>query len=180
MGEARRRKLADPMAAARQLASRSPGPVERFRVPAGCIALTLDVEGVHPSTCIMDPAELPAALERVEPALRPVPYATAVRGVAAEFRSARKTGRDKSLTGIGLAGMWLAFHHPEAGATMRERVSDALRREGKAHVTMAVRAAGLVLALAPQFVETEGLAEALPDNASVVYAGDRGPREVMQ
>jgi hypothetical protein len=177
MGEARRRKLAghDPIASARRLASGPPGPVEAFRVPDGCVALTFDVEGVAPSTCIMDPTNLSVTLEAMDGLMRAKSYVSMVRGVAAEFRAAKRTGRDKSLSSLGLMGLWLAFNHPNSGEVMRERVSDALRREGKAHITMSFGAAGLCFALGSRFMDARRLIEAAPPDMRAVYVADREP-----
>jgi hypothetical protein len=171
MGEARRRRAAGiPPRQAEETRA------EDFRVPAGRLALTLDIEGVNPSTCIMDPAAVPAVLELVDREMTRlrIPYGSAVAGLAAEFRSARRQGDDGAMAGIGPACLWLAFNHPQTGALMRERVSDALRREGKAHLTLTVAGERLCLALGPQFVDAVPLMEAMPADC-VVVAPERAP-----
>ena len=81
MGEARRRKLAgthpqsDPLEDLRRFwCGRQPGPVEEFTAPVGTIAITLDVQGVAPTTAMLDAAKvvdlIPAALAHSQGPLR--------------------------------------------------------------------------------------------------------------
>ncbi len=80
-GEAKRRKMAgeypdanDPLTAAkRSWCGRGPVPVEDFRVPEGLLAITFDVAGAAPSTCMISVAGLVEAMERATEIMR-LPY----------------------------------------------------------------------------------------------------------
>ena len=150
---------------------------------SGYISYALESSGkrIRPALVLLAAVALsslavPAVLELVDREMTRlrIPYGSAVAGLAAEFRSARRQGDDGAMAGIGPACLWLAFNHPQTGALMRERVSDALRREGKAHLTLTVAGERLCLALGPQFVDAVPLMEAMPADC-VVVAPERAP-----
>jgi len=156
MGQAKRRKLAGTYP--------SGGPVERFRVPAGKLAITVDVQGTAPSTVLFDSdkvADIVAAIDRVP---RPE-YPALVRGLADEFVKGRRNGADFS--GIGIGILWTALYHPQHGATVRTQVSRQLRDTGKAHITWSFSKDGLAIALADQFVDLDGVLASTPKDRSI-------------
>jgi hypothetical protein len=62
---------------------------------------------------------------------------------------------------------------------MRRAVSAAMRRGGRAHVTLCLPSAGLVLALAPAFVDLAPIAALAPKGAALQVVAPSEP-EVMQ
>lgn len=172
MGEARRRKLAgtyprpdDPLAAARRFwCGRNPGPVQDFQVPQGLIGITLDVQGVAPVTCLMsamDVTDVVVGIQR-DMSNRKLNYHSAVRAIAEMFLRAKHAHDDTALQRIGSLGFWSAMYHPDAGAIMRSKVSDALRDHGRAHLSWQFSSAGLAIALADKFVELSGVIACAP------------------
>lgn len=184
MGEARRRKLAgtypkpdDPFEAVRQFwcgRSQTSGPVEDFRAPAGTIAVTLDVKGAAPSTCMIDATKMVDMIGDVNRLFAGLEYYAGVRAVATAFREAKRAGDDAALMAIGPLCLWTALHHPKTGASMREAVSDTLRCKGKAHLTWQYSAdTGLAMALAEKFVDLEDLAKKVPKDRVWSYVPPR-------
>jgi hypothetical protein len=183
MGEARRRKLAgtypnldDPFEAVRRFwCGRSTSePVEDFRAPVGTIAITLDVHGAAPSTCMIDAAKLVDVMNKIEQFTAPLDYHQIVRFVGSELLRAKQAGDNKASEWIGLLCLWTALHHPKLGSEMRDAVSAALRRDGKAHISWQYSpATGLAMALAEKFVDLEGIAAAAPDDTVWGYTAPR-------
>src|SRR4051794_2874385 len=89
--------------------------------------------------------------------MRAVPYETALRILVQQFRRARWSRSSMALSGVGLLGWWIVHNHPRFGHVMRLKVSDALRRDNRAHYTIHVGRDGLLLALADQFVDCDGV-----------------------
>ena len=185
MGEARRRKQAgtypkpdDPFEAVRQFwcgRSRQAGPAEDFRAPVGTVAVTLDVQGAGPSTCIIDAANLVDAISELNRRLAGLDYHASVRFVASEFLKAKARGDDDTLSSVGLLCLWTALHHPKQGAAMRDAVSEALRRDGKTHITWQYSpTTGLAMALSEKFVDLEKIAAIAPKDTVYSY---RAPRD---
>jgi hypothetical protein len=164
MGEARRRKLAGTYGDADP-----PVAAEHFRAPEGTVALTFDVEGASPSTCVLAAGGIVDVLDKVAQVFAKVPYRPLVRRIAADFLKARLGGDDNALSWIAPVALWAALHHPDAGAVMRAGVSDNLRRCGKAHITWQYGPKGLAIALADGFVDLEGLTQIAPEDGVLVY-----------
>jgi hypothetical protein len=164
MGDAARRKregtypdATDPIAAARRFwCGRNQVPVEDFRVPDGLLAITFDVAGAAPTTCMIDPSRLVEALEGAAAVIQQTYYQT-VRGTAYGLLQAKRQGDDETLPGIGLMGVWTAFNHPKSGDAFRRGVSRRLRETGKAHITWRFGPAGLAMAMGDAFVDLEAL-----------------------
>src|SRR5690348_12726087 len=105
MGEARRRKLAGSYPAAtkgedlleaarRRFAQQGAGSVEQFQCPDGLLALTLDVEGVPPSSVLFNPEEAFEEAERIARQLltKPDYYKAAVQRLALTFIETKRKG----------------------------------------------------------------------------------------
>jgi hypothetical protein len=187
MGEARRRKLAgsypnpadppDPIAAARRFwCGRDAVAASEFRTPAGTLAVTLDIEGLAPATYVFDAGRMVEVLAGVSSAASKVSYYALVQRVASDFIKAMRAGGDgEALTGIGIAALWIAMHHPQSGPALRRAVSGHLRRDGRAHITWHFApASGLGLALAGTFVDLEDIVARAPDDRVIIAtsAGD--------
>ena len=100
---------------------------------------------------------------------------------AAEFRRAKVAGCSANMPGLGLLGAWLAINHPTGGDAVRRAVSAAMRRDGWAHVTFCLSAAGLAIALAPRFVDLALLPAATHGaRAVLVVRAEPESTEVMQ
>lgn len=188
MGEARRRQQTgtyptqdDPQAALHRFwCRREPVAATVFVAPVGTIAITIDVENVAPCSCLLDAAKIMTVLDQVTAIARGMPYSSLVHAIAAQFTRAKLKGDDAALCGIGVAALWAAFHHPQGGAAMRQAVSDALRRDGKAHITWRFGPAGLAMALAERFVGIDHLASLAPQDRVTVYSDPAaGPKEPM-
>lgn len=153
---------------------------EAFRCPPGSVAFTFDIAGAAPSTAVFAAEDLTHGLAEAGRAIpASVPYHQLVAGFAAEFRRAKAAGCSAKMPGLGLLGSCLAMNHPVGGDAMRRAVSTALRREGRAHVTFCLSAAGLALALAPAFDDLAPIAAAAPQD-TVLYAVAPPEPEVMQ
>jgi hypothetical protein len=179
LGEARRRKLAgtypshdDPIEKLRRFWSgrTSGGPVEDFRAPVGTIAITLDVEGAAPSSCVIDASQLVDVMDRLHDLVSGLDYYAGVRFIAREFLKAKQSGDDSAFEWLGIVTLWSALHHPKQGSDMRKAVSEALRSDGKAHITWCFSPTkGLAMALAERFIDLAGLATHAPDNTVWSY-----------
>jgi hypothetical protein len=186
MGEARRRKLAanrpadNSLEAIRRLwCSRSDGPVEDFVAPVGTVSITFDIVGTAPSTCMIDASQITGLMASVTKLTTGISYHSLVRRIAGEFLNAKQTGNDQPLSWIGIAGVWTAMHHPKTGDAIKLKVADALRRDGKAHITWHFNpAAGLGIAIADGFIDLEALIKEAPTDtvvAAVAADSDTGP-----
>jgi hypothetical protein len=179
MGEVKRCKTAgtypaqdDPLAAVRRFwcGRTDGGRVEDFRAPEGTIAITLDVQGVAPSTCIVDAARVVDVIAEVNRLTAGMDYYRVVRFVGSQFLKAKQTGDDAAFKWIGLACLWTALHHPKVGADLRKAISDGLRKDGKAHISWRFSpTTGLAMPLSEKFVDLEGLAALAPQDSVIAY-----------
>jgi len=166
MGEAKRRKLAGTYP------SCNCSQVEKFRAPKGTIAITIDVKGIAPATAVIDASAAVNMLEKITSATQSLSYYATVRHLAGELTRARRTGDHDAFRWIGCLVLWTSFNHPKIGNDMRKAVSEALRREGKAHISWFFSPTkGLVIALAEKFIDLEQIAAAAPSNVMFRYAG---------
>jgi len=170
MGDAKRRR--------QRKAQHSEGipeiPVDDFRVPDGMVALTLDVYGINPVTLCVKAAELVQTLNCIEEGLDDTAKARQDLTHYAKIRSAliaalrRASPNDADMSSLCLGCLWCAFNHPEGSDVLKKRVSEALRRTGKAHITMRCDAKERVaIALCDKFVELNPLMASAPDNVMV-------------
>ena len=173
MGEARRKKLAgltsnsgETFDAVRRFwCGRNPGAAGDFKAPIGTVAVTLDVQGIPPSTCLIDAAKVSDVISEIDKITKGLDYYKVVRFTATEFSKAKQTGDDGPLQWVGLVALWTALHHPRMGEDMRKKVSAALRDKGKAHVTWQFSPnTGLAMALAEGFIDLEPIAAAAPQD----------------
>ena len=74
-----------------------------------------------------------------------------------------------------MIGLWLSLNHPKAGRSLREAVSDGLRREGRVHLTVHAGEAGLVLASGQELVEAAQLLAVASRDRVLLYAAGRDP-----
>ena len=180
MGEARRRKLAgnypeqNDFAAVRKFwCGREPVPADEFVAPVGTLAITFDVAGSLPATWLFDVArivELEAKAEATLKASGMRPYRDFGAGLAAVYVKERPRQVEKTMSGIGLGGLWTALNHPELGAAMRVKVSESLRTRGTAHITWRFdKQHGFALVLADHFVDLDAVASIAPKDCVICY-----------
>jgi hypothetical protein len=158
-------------------------PVSEFRVAEGMVALTLDVHGVNPITMSVEASKLDENLRAFEPTIDPTgkgrrdwsEYAQILSLVATGLRQVNANGGNNRATeGVCWAGLWCAFNHPKMGDAMKRQVSEAIRRTGKAHITLALDARGVLgLALADKFAELTPILNAADASEPVVLAVQR-------
>jgi hypothetical protein len=136
--------------------------VHAFRAPPGTVAITLDVRGTPPSTIVFAAAELVDATAKA--ARLGLNYYRAVPFIARQFQRARRRGNGATVRSAALLALWSALHHPTVGVQMRAVVSDALRRDGRAHLTWNFsRRHGLAIGVGQTFVDLDAIAApALP------------------
>jgi hypothetical protein len=182
MGEAKRRKMHPdtPKGSAGM-------PVEDFRVAVGMVGLTLDLHGVAPVSIQVETAKLDEVLVGCERSLKlsshtrhDVKTHVRIRRLIIQgLQQAKSTGDDRAMTGIGMAGLWCALNHPTGHENIRRQVSEALRRTGKAHITMSCDALkNFAFAVGDKFVELgDVLAEAkdLKEAVTVTIEAERKP-----
>jgi hypothetical protein len=152
-------------------------PVDEFGVPDGMVAFTLDVHDINPFTLCIEAAELIVMLRDIEQGLDPEGkachdlehYAKLRSFLIATLRRANASGEDKMPP--SMAVLWCVFNHPEGSDVVRRRVSEALRRTGKAHITMACDVKERVaVAVSDKFVEMTQLMASAPDTVRVWVA----------
>ena len=77
---------------------------------------------------------------------------------------------EKTMSGIGLGGLWTALNHPELGAAMRAKVSQSLRTRGTAHITWRFdKQCGFALVLADHFVDMASVTAVAPRDCVIAY-----------
>src|SRR5215471_18600513 len=180
MGQARRRKLAgdypaqDDFAAIRRFwCGREPVPADEFVAPAGTLAITFDVTGAPPTTWLFDVARIVELEAEAQAALKASgmrAYRDFVAGLAAVYVKERPHRVEKTMSGIGLGGLWTALNHPELGAEMRAKVSQSLRTTGTAHITWRFdKQHGFALVLADHFVDMASVTAVAPRDCVIAY-----------
>lgn len=112
------------------------GFVEDFEATPGTVALTLDVDGVHPSTCIIDACDLDSALTIGAQLTEGFSFGAVVTAIADHFKTLRNENADFSeFDTIGYSALWTAMNHPTCGEATRDAVSEALRERHAVHLT---------------------------------------------
>jgi hypothetical protein len=148
MGEAKRRKKAGPYP--------NGGRIEDFRVPAGKLAITVDIDDTAPSTVLFDATKIAEILNEAARHFAGDDYYKIVRMSMRAFLKIRRQKGD--LTGVGIAILWSVFHHPTTGADTRQIVSRRLREGGKVHITWKFSSTyGLGITVADQFVDLDDI-----------------------
>jgi hypothetical protein len=129
-------------------------PAEQYRVAAGRIALTIDFQGRAPSTISINASALVDVVDSIGELVVGKSYQQVLHLLVAAIRAA--DGGNVDAWNACLVGFWLAVNHPQAGAEIAGRLSDALALDGCAHLTFhANRDRGIAFALADQFVDLD-------------------------
>lgn len=86
------------------------------------------------------------------------------RSVGAAFQNADDDAKKGMVTTL----LWLALNHPHHADQMRAAMSEALRRDGKAHLPVTVDAGGTwAFGLADKFIDASPVIAALPEDVPV-------------
>jgi hypothetical protein len=89
-----------------------------------------------------------------------------------------RQGNDRLKEGVILPVLWLALNHPHHGDHSRQKISQALRSAGKAHLTVTVDATKVwAFALAERFVDMSRVLEALPHDEHFSLTFDKPTSE---
>ena len=147
-------------------------PVEDFVVPEGIVAITLDVSGANPVTCQIKANQFTDLMTKVDKISQGRDYHDTARMNAAAFLEAKRNNDDDVLTSVGVVAAWTALNHPQSGEAMRQKLSDALRREGKAHISWHVSPKGLFIGLGERFLDLEPIAKKAPKDAVITFDPD--------
>lgn len=93
-----------------------------------------------------------------------------------------RAGGDDDKKGTMTTLLWLALNHPHHGDRMRAGMSEALRRDGKGHLSVTVDPGRTwSFALADKFVDVTPVIAALPENTPVSLSiGEALPDRQMQ
>lgn len=140
-----------------------------FTAPSGTVAITLDINGAQPTTCMIDATKLTDALADIETEASKHSYDDLVRIVAREFPPAKADHDDRVIEWLGLLALWTAFNTPTA-PQMRTAVASLMRRNEVTHITWHVGSNGLAIALSNSFVDLAEIALAAPKDSLVVRA----------
>jgi hypothetical protein len=126
---------------------------EDFHVPAGHLAVTVDLAPMPPSTVAIEAAKLDDVLNSLDLAFVGVSYH---RVLAMFSRDFRKLKHSKVMPGLALVPFWLALRYPTGAEAVKLAVSDELRRTGSAHITVHTGVeCGVAIAVAAGFVDLE-------------------------
>jgi hypothetical protein len=165
-------------------------PLSDFKVPGGKLAITVALHGMnHPISLVFDPAVIDKLLASVEKIFkltasdRSNPQAQARLRELTQKALEMLTGEngapaegDRPLEGSTGPLLWLALNHYERADTIRGSVASALRRTGKACITIQSderRTWGF--AVADQFVDMAGAMALMPEgeeHRSIAIAKD--------
>jgi hypothetical protein len=109
MGEAEERKQAGTYPTG--------GPVHRFRVPNGKVAITVDVNNAPPSTAFVGADRLTSLINE---RLQLLPYEMLMLHISSEFVKTKREGKREECECMCLWILWAALNHPELGTQIRE------------------------------------------------------------
>jgi hypothetical protein len=156
-------------------------PLSALRVPEGKLALTLDISGLDPISAIIAVGEIERLVAEVDRRIRPFGSRHDVKThvfVRRGIDQAMRHGDDKLKEGVMLRVLWLALNHPHHGDHLRQKISQALRQDGKAHLTVTVDATKVwAFALAEKYVDMSQVLEALPHDEHFSLAFDKPTSE---
>jgi hypothetical protein len=189
MGQARRRKLTGtypdpdiPLTKARRFwCGRDQVAAEDFVVPEGIVAITMDVDGAPPSTCLFEATAAVDIEGYVQSAMDKIPdnpgYRRFVAVLAEVFLKARQSRDDSELEPIGCAAFWTVLNHPQMGGQARQAISAQLRRDGKTHITWRFGKDGLGISVGERFADMEKIAALAPKDRVFAYVAGIGKAE---
>jgi hypothetical protein len=151
--------------------------VFEYQVPRGKVALTFDVDGLPPSTALIDVEKLVDVVDAVS---RRIVADKTYEQVLSLFVIAFKKAKGDSSVGYATSvlGFWLALNHPKSGHEMRKLVADEIATNNRAHLTffVAKERPGLAIAVAPQFVDLGTFVAAMPRDAVTMFVPEPRPR----
>lgn len=147
-------------------------PLNALRVPAGKIAVTLDMAGFDPCSIVIAATDLERVVAGVDAmARKTIGPRRAVRTHVLMRESvvlAMRGGSSEDKKGMLMTLLWLALNHPHHGDQLRAAMSEALRRDGKTHLSVTVDPSRTwTFALAEKFVDMTPVMAVLPENTPV-------------
>lgn len=155
-------------------------------MPTGKIAVTLDMAGFDPWSVVVAASDLDKLVSEMNkmvhsttgPGHAVQTHVLVRRSVGAAFQS----GDNDAKKDMMLTLLWLALNHPHHADQMRAAMSEALRRDGKAHLSVTVDGGGTwVFGLADKFIDASPIIAALPENTPVsLSVGKEMPARPMQ
>lgn len=161
-------------------------PLNALRVPTGKIAVTLDMAGFDPCSVLVVASDLDKLVSEMNKMVRGTigpkhavqTHVLVRRSVGAAFQS----GDNGAKKNMMLALLWLALNHPHHADQMRAAMSESLRRDGKAHLSVTVDAGGTwAFGLADKFIDASPVIAALPEDVPVSLSiGKATPTRPMQ
>ena len=161
-------------------------PLNALRVPAGKIAVTLDMAGFDPCSIVVAATDLEKIVAGVDAMARDTIGPRRVVRTHVLMREsvvlAMREGGNDDRQGRLMTLLWLALNHPHHGDQLRAAVSEALRRDGKTHLSVTVDPRGTwSFALAEKFVDTTPFIAVLPEDMPVsLSVGETPPDRRIQ
>jgi hypothetical protein len=146
---------------------------EEFSVPDGMVAITLDIEHHGPSTLMLSARCLNDFVDMAAAELINRTYISVIREIALGFPLVR--GRDEGKSeALAIMALWSVFNHPQGGRTARKAVADALRQDGKAHITWRIGSTGLAISVAEAFFPLASVIDAQAKAGDSVVVAEFG------
>lgn len=163
-------------------------PLSDFRVPDGQIAITLDLHGMdHPVSVQFGVDLIESGLQKTEQSLKLKPSDRRSPSVHVNLRNSIQAGLqsgadDQAVQGVGFVALWLALNHPRSSDEMRRKVSEELRKSGRAHITITSdEKKTWGFALAPAYVDlSQAMSAVRPGDDGVTIVADDPGKERLQ
>lgn len=117
-------------------------PISAFRVPSGKIAITFDISGLDYCTAVLPVLDLDQILSDFEVEMELSKNDRCNLQAHLQIRHlAEQLLRSGDPDGVKYAlfpALWLALNHPVDPGAIRAAISDGLRRNERAHITIAI------------------------------------------
>lgn len=161
-------------------------PLNALRVPAGKIAVTLDMAGFDPCSIVVAASDLDKVVSGIDKMVRstigPRHAAQTHVLVRRSVGAALQGGDNDDKKGMMMTLLWLALNHPHHADRMRAGMSESLRRDGKVHLSVTVDPGRTwSFALADKFIDMTPIIAALPENTPVSFSiGEATPTRPVQ
>jgi hypothetical protein len=161
-------------------------PLSALRVPDGKVGLTLAIDGLSPTSLVLEVGSLETIVSDVDATVRGVGGSrTSEQSHVLVRRSvdlAMREGDDVAKRGAMISVLWLALNHPHHAERVRGGMSQALRKMGKVHLSVTVDARRTWgFTVAERWVDMTSVLDAIPPDQhfSLAY-GEPSPAERLQ
>jgi hypothetical protein len=147
-------------------------PLSALRVADGKIAITLSIHDLDPVSLLVEPQDVEKIVSGVDISVREDGGSRSSEKTHVLVRQAVDLAmHENDVTaqrGAMLSVLWLARNHPHHSEEVRAGMSQALRAEGRAHLSVAVDARrSWGFALASRWVDLSTLLSAIPPGQEV-------------